>query len=57
MFPGAGDARSGDAGIGDVQNDTTDSWEAGFGHADTYAITASRGGVSHVENRVPKFLK
>ena len=57
MFLGAENVRLDDAGIDDVQNDATDSWEAGFEHADTHAISASRGGVSHAGNCVSKFLK
>ena len=57
VFPLIRNVGSRDAGIGDMKEDTTDSWESGFQHADAHTVCSTGGCVSHVENRMTELAE
>ena len=43
MFPLIKNVGSSDAGIDDMKEDATDSWESGFQHADAHIVCSTGG--------------
>ena len=56
VFPRIGNVGQGYAGVDNVKDDTTDSWETGLHHADAHAIGAAGGRAPHAEDRVSEHL-